>query len=304
MAKLKENVPSAPGAWVVSSKDRGRKSIKNGKVYLKDNEEFQIELYNPLKYSVLADIKLNGISISTNGLVLRPAERFYLDCFIDDKKKFIFKTYEVEKTKENIESISKNGLLEVYFYQETITTISNWYNKLNWTYYPYYQQPYYYHGGSITATQLHRTTTVPHNGTTSISIANSNGSVLFNTSTDGSELSNVNTSTSTSYYYNSILNTSSMNTGRVEKGVKSNQHFEYIDKDFQPFYISSTIVTILPETEKPMDTKDVNKSNKNVNTNDAYHVLTLIKKLSDLHTEGILTDEEYNSKKTELLSKI
>jgi hypothetical protein len=37
---------SKPNAWIVNSTDKGRKSIKNGKVYLKDSEEFQIELFN------------------------------------------------------------------------------------------------------------------------------------------------------------------------------------------------------------------------------------------------------------------
>ena len=49
-----------PGAWIVNSTDRGRKSVKNGKVYLSDKFEFEIELYNPLQDCVLADIKLNG----------------------------------------------------------------------------------------------------------------------------------------------------------------------------------------------------------------------------------------------------
>ena len=35
-------------AWIVSPKDKGRKSIKNGKVFLKNKSEFEIELFNPL----------------------------------------------------------------------------------------------------------------------------------------------------------------------------------------------------------------------------------------------------------------
>jgi len=106
MAKqVKTTVPSA---WIVNSNDRGRKSIKKGKVYLSDKEEFQIELFNPLQDCVLADIKLNGNSISKSGLVLNPGQRFYLDCFIDDKKKFIFDTYEVDDTDETAQAIAKN----------------------------------------------------------------------------------------------------------------------------------------------------------------------------------------------------
>ncbi len=57
-----------PGAWIVvnnqkdkiNPSDRGRKSIKNGNVYLKDGQEFEVELYNPLTDCVLCDLKLNG----------------------------------------------------------------------------------------------------------------------------------------------------------------------------------------------------------------------------------------------------
>ena len=33
----------SPSAWIVNSTDRGRKSVKNGKVYLSDKFEFEIE---------------------------------------------------------------------------------------------------------------------------------------------------------------------------------------------------------------------------------------------------------------------
>jgi hypothetical protein len=136
------NDTTKPGAWVVNSKDRGRKSIKNGKVYLTDSEEFEIELFNPLTECILADIKLNGQSISKTGLVLKPGQRFYLDCFIDDNKKFIFSTYEVEQTLESLTAINNNGKLEVYFYKESVVSINNWKDRFNTViierYYPSY----------------------------------------------------------------------------------------------------------------------------------------------------------------------
>jgi hypothetical protein len=33
-----------PGAWIVSPIDKGRKSIKSGKVFLNDGDDFEIEL--------------------------------------------------------------------------------------------------------------------------------------------------------------------------------------------------------------------------------------------------------------------
>ena len=41
MAKKTATTITAPAAWIVNSNDRGRKSIKKGKVYLQDKEEFQ-----------------------------------------------------------------------------------------------------------------------------------------------------------------------------------------------------------------------------------------------------------------------
>jgi hypothetical protein len=103
---------SKPGAWIVSPTDKGRKSIKNGRVFLKDGDEFEIELFNPLTSSVLAEIKLNGESISKTGLVVKPGQRVYLDCFIDSRKKFIFSTYEIDGSQESLDATAKNGMLD------------------------------------------------------------------------------------------------------------------------------------------------------------------------------------------------
>ena len=42
MAKQIASSNSKPAAWIVSPNDRGRKSIKNGKVFLNDGDEFEI----------------------------------------------------------------------------------------------------------------------------------------------------------------------------------------------------------------------------------------------------------------------
>lgn len=305
MAKKTATTIVAPSAWIVNSNDRGRKSIKKGKVYLQDKEEFQIELYNPLQNCVLADIKLNGNSISKSGLVLNPGQRFYLDCFIDDKKKFIFNTYEVDDNDETQQAIAKNGLLEVFFYKESVITLENWNDKFNRILtgrtYPYWVYPSYPWGSVYYG-----------NGTTAIG-----GSLAHTTTTNGSfDLTNISNS-SCSYYSNTTpINasyTSSIETGRIEKGEKSQQKFESIDMDFDKYYIASTILQILPESRKPVETKELKKErriqsglwpNQENYKNKSEDVIELIKKLSELHTVGILTDEEFTNKKAELLSKI
>lgn len=305
MAKTIAKKNSKPGAWIVSSKDKGRKSIKGGKTFLNNNEEFEIELFNPLTVSVLADIKLNNQSISKTGLVLKPGQRVYLDCFIDDRKKFVFKTYEVEDTDEVSEAIKNNGLLEVFFYKEDVVTIDNWRSKFNSIiierYYPYYY-PYYPHPyqqiygtttGTLTLNGLNSTTTT--NGVVGTSFT-TNSNNYYSSSVDIQNLSN-----ELSLGQKSMNVSESIETGRVEKGSKSKQRFSEIDIKFESYYISSTIIQILPESRKPAEIKRVKKPKVKKGSGD---VIELIKKLSDLHQSGILTDSEFNEKKSELLSKI
>ena len=301
---------SKPNAWIVSSNDRGRKSIKNGKVFLNDGDEFEIELFNPLTVSVLADIKLNGQSISKTGLVVKPGQRIYLDCFIDDRKKFKFSTYEIENSGEALDATQNNGLLEVFFYKEDVITLDNWQRRFDriivekW--YPYYPSyPYYrptiwygttspYYGGTITTNG----SGLIGSTTTTNAYYSSNNAVNCSY-TSNVDLSNLNIGGSLSNNYTPI---NSVETGRVEKGEKSKQKFTEVDMDFEKHYIASTIIQILPESRKPAEVKQMKTKQSQLLSSD--EVIELIKKLGDLHSSGILTDEEFSEKKAELLSKI
>ena len=301
MAKTaKSNHVEKPSAWVVSS-EKGRKSIKNGKVYLKDKEEFQIELFNPLTDCVLADIKLNGNTISQSGLVIRPGERFYLDCFIDDKKKFVFNTYEVEDSQSAKVAISKNGMLEVFFYKESVVGLSNWRSRFDRViveryypvHYPHYQ-PYWYGTPNV-----YCGTTITTTGGSSILSNNIIGAATTNTAYYSQPINSAYTSgidsIATSYSSNTV------ETGRVEKGKKSSQKFDEVDMDFEKFHISSVVLQLLPDSAKPAEAKDLKKAKA---SNTAEDTIGLIKKLADLKAAGILTEEEFSEKKADLLSRI
>ena len=314
MSKIANNYVSKPNAWIVNSTDKGRKSIKNGKVYLKDSEEFQIELFNPLSECVLADIKLNGQPISKTGLVLKPGQRFYLDCFIDDNKKFIFSTYEVEQTLESLNAINNNGKLEVFFYKESVVSVRNWRDRFNTViierYYPSYPTyPYW--------------TTTPYYGTNTGNIGTGIGTTTIGTTTNsfntyGSNVNLTGSATTTGSYtlgnnamtqLNSTSNipiAGSLETGRIERGETSKQKFKEVDMDFDNYHISSVLLEMLPESRKPVELKMKKKSEISSDTlkREDSEVIELIKKLSDLHSAGILTDEEFSEKKKELLSKI
>lgn len=281
-----------PQAWVVSSKDRGRKSIKNGKVYLSNDENFEIEFFNPLKEPVLADIKLNGKRISSNGLLLKPGQRFYLDCFIDEKKKFIFKTYEIDDSDyESANAILNNGLLEVFFYKESTKQLEgNWLTNL---YYPYYKEYYPYY-------RVYPPYILYNNIDTNMTNSNNHTGLGVNlpTSTDVTYTTNIGIN---------YTNTSSIETGRIEGGKKSKQNF-IIDRsdlsDYDAFYISSTIIQILPDSRKPISAFDLAKEKKKEKDSSNNNIIESIKKLYELYESDILTDKEYLDKKKELLSRL
>ena len=304
MAKTIAQTGTKPSAWIVTPNDKGRKSIKNGKCFLENNETFEIELFNPLTVSALADIKLNGQSISKTGLVVKPGQRVYLDCFIDDKKKFVFSTYEIENGLESLNATANNGVLEVFFYKEDVITLDNWQRKFDRIivekHYPYNPYPWYnpytvYYGTTI-GTGGYGNTNLTNGviGTTT----NSNDYYSSNNLVNCSYTSDSNVSYGGTTV-NNLFSVNNIETGRVEKGEKSKQKFTEVEMDFEKNYISSTIIQILPESRKPAEVKDVKKVKQESND-----VIELIKKLADLHSTGILTDDEFSEKKAELLSKI
>lgn len=260
-AKQRSATDQKPNAWIVNPKDKGRKSIKTGnKIYLSPDQNFEIELFNPLTEAVLSEIKVNGKSVSSTGLVIRPGERCYLDCFVDDKKKFVFKTYSVEDTEESKNAISKNGVVEIFFYKEETLKLNNWREILpiierryypvypywwNWPYYPYHYTYPYYTTNNTMGSGCYGTTNNLNINSTTTSFNLSNADFVGNCSTQA--------------LYSSNINKQTFETGRIEKGELSSQTFEDIDMQFEKYHISNVIYQLLPESQRPIETKELKK---------------------------------------------
>lgn len=232
--------------------NRGRLKTYGDKVYLKDGSTFEIELHNPTQQSVLAKIFLNGTEISLGGLVIKPGQRVYLERFVDDSKKFVFNTYEVENTKEAKAAIAQNGALTVYFYQEIFRNYDPLpkYSRINVSR-PTWDQ------GLFTLTT---------NGgwagsglKTFASSDNVHYSSNVGTYATNSFFSNSTTQSSTSMNIggSNITNTSSIETGRVEKGANSHQVFETVNGDFSSLCMASSSWQILPESSKPVEASEI-----------------------------------------------
>jgi Zn finger protein HypA/HybF involved in hydrogenase expression len=243
-----------PEAFVSSG--RNRLKIYGGKeVYLKDTQEFEIELYNPTSDVVAAKVYINGNSISNSMLVLKPGERSFLERFLDVAKKFRFETYEVEDSKESKKAIANNGKIRVEFYRErivqpTITWGSS--GTLGWPY-----------GGLSTPTITPNPyVQTPWPGSTNI--------CAFTTTLDAGSL-NINATTSTNTCMYSALqgqaqtqvtgslglaetdSQKSVETGRVEQGGFSNQNFENYTGTFEYFAFATVEFQIKPESLKPVE---------------------------------------------------
>lgn len=262
-----------PSAWIVNGNDKGRKKIyANNKVYLDDNQEFQIELVNPLTETVLAKININGKPACATGLILRPGQRFYLDCFIDDRKKFVFKTYQVENTTESLNAIANNGFVEVSFFKEKQSspiyignTITTWTSPINPNWNCYYTN-------SISS--LDDSNIIGNTITNWATPINPNWNCYYTNSINSLDGSNITVSNTSTFEISSTqLNNTSLNlnqkirsksltteTGRIEKGDKSKQKFESLDMDFENYTVSKVSYQLLPNSKKPVETSEIKKN--------------------------------------------
>lgn len=214
---------------VKNSRLKTYKSPTNSEVvYLKDGDEFQIELFNSHEYSVLAKIWMNDTIISESGLVLKPGQRVFLERYIDTNNKFVFRTYEVDGTDtEVLNAIKNNGSVKVIYYREKV--VQNLGYVIN----------------ASPSWRSWNTTTDPWRGTT-ITTNNSNF-------VEGS------TTTNTAFYSSASILAANANyeTGRVEKGSSSNQNFSSVFMEFENYPCATVYMQILAESNKPAEISDL-----------------------------------------------
>lgn len=218
-------INAEPTAHISAKKLRVKQNGKN--VYLQDKSEFEIELYNPTQEKVLAKIHMNGKSISNSGIVLRPGERVFLERYLDSSKKFKFETYSVSNTKNNLNAIENNGLVEVLFHKEQRPIQNIFLNSGTVT----YRNPsgYWY----------------------SDTVGTSNGGTCFTTT----GLGTINTSAIADVYTSANLN--NIETGRIEQGSSSSQSFVNSSDNFETYYTWMSTWKILPVSQKPLTSKDL-----------------------------------------------
>ncbi len=210
-----------PCAYITKNKQRIKQFGQN--VYLKDGSEFEIELYNPSRKTVLSKIKINGEFIAGGGIILRPGERVFLERYLDVPNKFKFETYTVDSTNETMNAIANNGDVEILFYEEE-DIIDVRLNSYPWT------NDYTYINRDINTGGSY-----PRYGVT---FTTSN--TVINSADANINLTSLNTSNDT-VSRRLTKKSKSIETGRVEKGSSSNQEFNSVKKNFNSWSVSTSV---------------------------------------------------------------
>lgn len=241
-------------------------------VYLNDGTEFQIYLKNPFQNHLGIKIYVNNKSIG-NMLVLRPGQSFWLDRFVNENSKFLFSTYQVEDTNEMRYATSQNGKVKIEFFHEReqvhfepcVFTYSggsgnDWLNG---------------YGNSISSSGVKRyndidTHTCYYNSTVTTGDAGDKSYHLTASSAISldSAASTITASSATRSLSKKSIDKQankavdhnlSLETGRVEKGGRSNQEFETCDIDFEYYPFQTENILILPNSRKQVRTEDVRR---------------------------------------------
>lgn len=235
-----------PTAHITINKSRLKQYEKNSNIpvyYLTKSSEFQIELFNPTKETICAKISLNGKPIAQGGLVLKPAQRVFLDRYIDVARKFKFDTYEVANTSESRKAIEDNGDFRVEFYKEV-------------PYMPVCRRPYWdYYNGLITTNPTNIGTTSNYNttcfaGGASTSTTYLTGSLDFMDQSLSLQRDVLRSAEPKKEVISKRRVRKSIETGRVEQGGRSDQSLEtvYMNWESHPFHTIE--YKLLPVSQK------------------------------------------------------
>ena len=214
---------------------------------MKNNSEFQIQIFNPYSYTIGAEVFINGKSLQ-NKLVIRPGQRIWLERYFDSPNKFLFTTYEVNGNNEQVkQAIQNNGEIKIQFYKEQEQKVY-YNNSITVNHSPWWQDY---------STSCLADYSTDHLVGTKLYCDTSEATTL-GMSDNSIKTSNLRCMTNFSKGISSKIN-NKIETGRVEKGNHSNQNFNMVNIDFEYFAFSTEIIKILPESQKPVYKNDLVK---------------------------------------------
>lgn len=275
----------------INGKDRVKRTNEpTPKVYLENNQEFGLELFNPTGDVLLAKIRMNGKLISHSGLIIKPGERVFLDRYIDTTDKFRFTSYDVEAGNADVEkAIASNGMVEVEWFKERQiknnpiqfiytsssqpvwkeTSIIDVLNENNSVYNS--NISYGADRDNLKCYNTENASTLQNCACTMDSLSIEPSSYCYSTSVSSSSINGQTvTTTASSTYKNGALvdedhktfyqtpQTVTKKTGRIGKGGESDQELEYNnDYAFEYWKSYHNALQILPIENKPLTAKEL-----------------------------------------------
>ena len=253
-----------PCAYI--TKDKKRLKQFGQTVYLKNGDEFELELFNPTSNTVLAKIKLDGSYIAGGGIVLKPGQRVYLERYLNEARKFKFETYEVDGTSnEVLDAIAGNGDVVIDFFDEYKQPV--WNNPITYIGGSFGGPIHIYGSNTINPYYVNGSTTTNLSNNVSFTSSSNTAGVNFNTTSMSNTFEGPNKRgvlrsfkskpNSCSEVTMDMLSMDSIETGRVEKGGKSDQSFQTVDKNFNSYTCSTSIWKILPVSQKVYEKQDL-----------------------------------------------
>ena len=233
MTKLNAAITVNKNRVKIHEQERFSNDLK-GKSYLQDQQEYEVEIFNGESQDVLVKISIDGEPIGSGGVVLRPGERAFIERWLDNPRRFMFSTYQVEDSSEAKAAIRDNGIVTVEFYREQRSVpktffTTNLINDGSWTGSPTYGDTFTTSTGGVTLDNM---------------------SFMSQASTN-SDLDAVTRGIAGS-------SSKSIETGKTEEGSHSNQEFKTVyGKSWDWFYAQRYEFKLLPVSQQPVYASEV-----------------------------------------------
>jgi len=254
----------------VTSKRNELKVYQDNIIYLNDGDNFELKLFNPLKEKIGVEIIFNSVKKGDSYLILNPGQDVFLDRFLDEQRKMLFETYNIDgNNKEAVEAVENNGLITFNFYKEYFR--SNNSNEVNVKYeFPPKPTKYENNYGNSTFITLSGNSTFNSSNSNSrcysdlsginniyTQSCNNIGNMSFS-STDNLGISSTYTSSlNINSTPTSTLSVNTIETGRIEKGDLSEQKLKNVNVAFSDTFFHSISYKLMPYSSKSQSINEI-----------------------------------------------